>query len=285
VLRVVALQRGPQGIRLAGLASVPGGAIAGRTVDAAVLCATVRRASRGLSWRPRRTVMGVSAGAILLRALPVDAAADDAETADAVERAARTLPVQWSELRLTSAPVDASDESTGRSSRSVLMVAARREPVLARQRLAAIAGLGRVLVDVEAFAAMRAVTHVSATPVLLLDAGSDSLRALVWAPGHAPCMRLQPLPRACHASELAALVARTVGDIGSEGVPAPAVAILAGGRMGGQDVPAAIEAAIGVPCRLADPFAGLSDVPGSAGPPPAPESWLVAVGLARRGLA
>jgi len=282
-LRVAVLRDDPGGTELVGLGSAPSPSGAGSSPDPAMLREVLQRACKGCYWWPRRAAMGVAAGAVLARSLQVDAEATLDEVADAVERAARQLPVGQAELSLAWAPL---------APGSVLMVAARREAVLTRQRLAVRAGLGPVMVDVDLFAGLRAIHPASdggdgARPCLLVDAGSDSVRALAWVPGTAPVLRVLPVPPACTIESLADLVAEAVRGSASGLMAAPEPSVtLAGGRAAEEGVLSAVAARTGVACRLAEPFNGLLDPQGLALMPGSVAAlWPSAVGLARRALA
>lgn len=292
-LRVVVLRRGRAGAELSGLASAPVSG-AGRQVEAVVLRETVRRACRSAGWLPRRVAMGVPAGMVLVRPLQVAADADAEEISDAVDRAARLLPVPLAALRLASALLPHPVFATGAApaQRTLLMIAARREAVLARQHLAALAGLGRVVVDVDIFAAQRGADHAgegvatAAGVSLLVDAGIDSICAMAWSAGQAPVIRVLPVPPLCPVEGLAAAVAEAVRGLS----PAPGgqrpPLVLAGARATEPGLPQAVEALTGADCRLAEPFGGLAEHCAAVDLPAADAAcWPVAVGLARRALA
>jgi len=311
-LRVVALRRRAAGIELAGLAAAPNAVGAGDAPAARVLADTVRRACRSLAWRPRRVVVGVSGAAVFLQTVAVPADADLEETAEAVERIARSLPLPATGVRLAWAPLaavggapslaggastavgppDQADAGPAAEPRTLLLVAARREAVLALQERAASSGLGRVLVDIDTFAALRAVCHATALTAapdrvrILVDAGRDSLRVLAWPERGAPALRVVPVPSGSDPTSLVATVAAAVAGLVGDPCRAPALVELAGGRMLADGVVEALASRLGLPCQLAEPFAALSGgqrpglVPGAAG-----ALWAGAVGLALRGLA
>ena len=297
-LRVVALRRHAAGFELAGLAW-SANETGADVPESRVLADTVRRACRSLAWRPRRVVMGVSGATVLAQPLVVPASADAEETAEAVERVARTLPLPLADVRLAWAPLPSVGPAqldlggvAPAHARTLLLVAARREAVRALQEQAASSGLGRVVVDVDTFAALRALRR-DASPQpgaaggrLLIDAGRDSLRLLAWPDGGVPLLRVVPLPAAGAVTELAGTVVETVASMAGDLGRTPAAVVLAGGRMLADDAAAAVAAGLAVPCQRAEPFAALSAdpplglVPRGAGP-----AWLVAMGLALRGLA
>ena len=278
-VRIVALRSHQGGVELVGLASAPAdtGAMSVR-----VLRAAVQRACRAASWWPRRVALAVPSGAVLTRAVQVVPGADADELADAVERAARQLPVGQTDPSLAWESLAAD---------SVLMVAARRDAVLARQDLAVRAGLGAACIDVDILASL---STLEPSPMaagagdlrVLADAGTDSLRVAAWVPGHAPVLRLLPLPQSCTTGDLADLAAEALRGLGADCATQPAVVHLAGGRALADGVPANLSACTGVCFRLAEPFAGLRDPEGLAVMPAGTAAlWPCAVGLARRALA
>lgn len=295
VIRVATLLGSPRGIELAGLASAPLSSLQGAAGEVPLLRQTVERACRHASCWPRRPAMAVAAGNVLARALQVPLEVDDEAVSELVERAARQLPVAAADLSVAWAvPGDSAEApSAGTSSRPVLMVAARREAVLARQSLAARAGLGRVPIEVDLFASLRAAaaawqdSGVPGAVHLLVDAGLDSVRAVAsCGQGQLPSFRVVPAPRSCTTAQLASAVAEALHGLRS---PTPAVAqvvILSGGRAGAEGLALAITSLTGLSCCFAEPFAGLADPRALApmsGPPAA--VWSCAIGLARRGLA
>jgi Tfp pilus assembly PilM family ATPase len=292
-LRVAALRRGRSGIELSGLASA---ALSGTGLqfEAVMLRETVRRACRRVDWLPRRVAMGVPAGMVLVRPLQVPADADTEEVGDEVDRSARLLPVPPAALRLAWAPLPHPPVATGAlpAQRTLLMVAARREAVLARQHLAALAGLGRVTVDVDIFAALRGSAPTgegegtSAAASLLVDAGADAICAMAWSAGQAPAIRVLPVLPQCPVEDLSAAVADAVRGLSPASAGLPGVMVLAGARAIEGGLAEAVEVRTGAVCRLAEPFIGLAGQGGAVGLPPADAAgWAVAVGLARKALA
>jgi len=290
-IRVAVLRGSPQGVELAGLAAARLAADRSVGPDTAVVRDVVRRACRRTTFWPRRVAMAVGAGGVLARTVQVAGNADEEEIAESVERAARQLPVSVTDLRLTWATSEPVSEE-GTLPRSVLMVAARREAVLARQHLAARAGLGPVVVDVDVFAGLRAVGtmrplgETPGRPFLLVDAGHDSVRAAAVDGGGLPLFRLLPVPPTCTPGELAGVIAEAVQGLVPGEAVSPPVLLLSGGRAGAAGLAALVAERTGMPCRLAEPFAGLIDRQGLALVAGAVATeWPCAVGLARRALA
>lgn len=278
-VRVVALRSHQGGVELVGLASAPADTGA---MSVPILRSTVRRACRAASWWPRRVALAVPSGAVLTRAVQVVPGADAEEVADAVERAARQLPIGQTDPSLAWEALAAD---------SVLMVAARRDAVLARHDLAVRAGLGAACIDVDILASLSTVDPSLAAPGagdlrVLADAGTDSLRVAAWAPGRAPVLRLLPLPESCTTDDLADLAVEALRGLGTESATQPAVVQLAGGRALADGVPLTLSARTGLCFQLTEPFAGLLDPGGLAVMPAgAAALWPCAVGLARRALA
>jgi len=280
-VRVAVLRRGPAGTELLGLASSPVDAQTAAGPAPGVLRDVVRRACRSAYCWPRRVAMAVPANAVVARPVPVDAGAADEEVAEAIERAARQLPVAQADLRLASVPLGPA---------AVLMVAARREAVLARQHLAARAGIGRVMVDVDLFAVMGAIAPADAGgpagACVVVDAGLDSVRAVAWAPGLAPVLRVLPVPQTCGSAGLVERIAEAVGGLVPAGMPPASALFLAGGRALDASLTPAVTARTGDPCRCAEPFTGLQDPQGLVLLPDGVAAlWPCAIGLARRALA
>lgn len=296
-VRVVVLRRGRQGFCLAGLGSAEVAADA-----RAALRIALREACRRVAWRPRRVVLAVPADAVLVRVLPIDAEAGPEEQWEAVERAVRLLPVPRTELRLAWAPtripvVALNEGAAGRpGAHQLCMIAVRRQEVLERQILARDCGLGRVMVDVDVFAAMRGLL-LGSTPAdipllhraplpMLIDQGDASLRALVWPQGGAPLLRVLPAPRAVDAEALGRTVADLVGELAGAAGASPETLWVSGGR--GSNAPAlqAISRWTGLPVGHADPFREcLVDASVARPSGPAAALWLTAYGLALRGTA
>ncbi|MBU3693957.1 MAG: hypothetical protein FGM40_03915 [Rhodocyclaceae bacterium] len=310
-VRVVALRNGAEGAVLAGLALAPLpvdlSPQAASTALPGLLRSAVRSACRRRAWRPRRVVMAVSADAALVRTLPVEASAGAEEVAESVERVLRLQPVPASALRVAWAEVGATpaapqpampDREPGQTApRQVCLVAVRRHEVLARQTLALHGGLGRVLVDLDLFAALRGLlagpptmasdqpgARVGARVPLLIHVGSAAVRALAWPAGMPPALRVVPAPRVADVEALAACVAALSREVAaSAGVPPDGI-VLGGERALPDGLAAAVVRRAGLPAALADPFAGISL---DAGAPPcgaAASPWLTAHGLALRGL-
>ncbi len=293
-IRVAALRRSPRGIELAGLASAPLAVDRPIGSETALVRDAVRRACRHTAYWPRRVAVAVAAGGVLARTVQVADTADDEEVTEAVERAARQLPVPTADLRVAWARPESASFTPAEEAlpRPVLMVAARREAVLARQRLAARAGLGLVLVDVDVFAGLRAMgvappgVEASDPGRLLVDAGSDSVRIVVSAAGGLPLFRVVPLPQPCPLSDLAGAISEALRGLVPDGVAAPPVLVLSGGRVAVEGAARAVNERTGLPCRLAEPFLGLLDEHGLGLMPEVTAAvWPCAVGLARRALA
>lgn len=304
-VRVVALRRGREGVCLAGLGSASMLADA----PAAAIREALRSACRRIAWRPRRVVLAIPADAVLVRVLQTEHGAGPEEQAEAVERAARLIPVPAAELRLAWSPTDvvvdqglapsvAATAADATSERQVCMVAARRQDVLERQTLATVCGLGRVVIDVDLFAAMRglqglcdprvAVAPWSAASLpMLVDGGTASLRALIWPRGGPPLLRVVPAPRPADAETLGASIADLAGELAGSSGTTPDAVLVAGGVVPDDAVLEAIARHTGLPARFVDPFAGIpGDTSGKRPPAGAPAAaWLTACGLALRGLA
>jgi len=300
-VRVVALRRIAGAVWLVGTARVALERDAPPAVLVAPLREAVGTACRRESWRPRRVVMAVPAGAVLLRTLALDASAEPDEIDEAAERAVRALPVTPASLRVVWTPLGGPRPSAvkqeGAASEAVgprehLVVAVRRETVLARQHLAAACGLGRTLVDVDAFAALRAlVSGASAgvppeAPFWLVDVGSDSLRLLAWSTGGVPLLRVVPVPREGGVEALAASVAALLVDARSAGGPSVDEVALCGSGSSAHGLAGAITASTGLACRLVDPFAAIHTGSRAGAIPvgPSAATWAAACGLALRGL-
>lgn len=300
-VRVVALERRAGRLRLAGLASAE---FAAAMPAPRTLAAVVRRACRDLPWRPRRIVSAVAASTVLVRALEVPSTAAEGVFDEALESALRGLPLPASTLRIVWADVgDGWDDpaapgrsgaiaSEPRQPSGAILVAVRREAAAGLQRLLMLAGLGRGLIDIDAFAALRATLHGGSdtdTPILLVDAGSDSLRALAWVPGSVPVLRVAPATRGARAADLAATVGALAREV-APALPLPVTGIvLAGGGALVEGLAASVTTHTGLPCALADPFrrlaADAADSTAPSAPSLPPALWLVACGLALRGLA
>ena len=97
-VRVAVLRRGPAGTELLGLASSPVDAQTAAGPAPGVLRDVVRRACRSAYCWPRRVAMAVPANAVVARPVPVDAGAADEEVAEAIERAARQVPVAQADI-------------------------------------------------------------------------------------------------------------------------------------------------------------------------------------------
>ena len=303
-VRVVALRRHAGAMRLLGLASsslpVPAADGArGVSADAVpVLRETVRAACHAAPWRPRRVVMAVPAALTLLRALEVDAGAGDEDTADAVERAARALPMPLAALRLAWAAADARHTTHAGegvdvpvAARAITLVAVRRETVATCHALAAACGLGRPVIDVDLLAAaqgLRAggVAAPVATGSLLVDIGSDSLRALFPAEAPPTLLRVAPVPRDGTLDTLAAAVVSLADEVQAAARQPVQAIVLCGGRALVEGLPEAVTGQCGRSAVLADAFAGVERLRAQVGSPE-PEGapgalWAIACGLAWR---
>jgi len=283
-VRVVVLRRGRQGFCLAGLGSAEVAAD-----GSAALRIALREACRRVAWRPRRVVLAVPADAVLVRVLPIDAEAGPEEQWEAVERAVRLLPVPRSELRLawalTETPAVAINEAAvGRpGAHQLCMIAVRRQEVLERQMLARDCGLGRVMVDVDLFAAMRGLLPRVPLP-MLIDQGDASLRALVWPQGGSPLLRVVPAPRAVDAEALGRTVADLLGELAGAAGASPEALWVSGGWGSSGPALQAIARWTGLPVGHADPFRECpADVSVARPSGPAAALWLTAYGLALRG--
>lgn len=296
-VRVLVLSPGRQGFCLAGLGS------AEVVADAsAALRIALREACRRVAWRPRRVVLAVPADSVLVRVLPIDAEAGPEEQWEAVERAVRLLPVPRSELRLAWAPTETpvvflNEAAVGRpGARQLCMIAVRRQEVLELQTLARDCGLGRVIVDVDVFAAMRGLllgsTQAVVPPLtraplpMLIDQGDASLRALVWPQGGAPLLRVVPAPRAADAEALGRTVADLVGQLAGAAGASPEALWVSGGWGSSGPALQAIARWTGLSVGHADPFRECPADSSVARPSgPASALWLKAYGLALRGAA
>lgn len=291
-VRVVTLRRVRGDVRVMGLASAVVDPDAPVAAARETVREAVREACRLVPWRPRRVVTAVPAGAVLLRRVEVVAAATADDIDDAVERELRGMAVPLASLRVVWTPLDDGGSQAGRR-REVLVVAVRREAVLARQHLLAAAGLGRSLIDVDAFAALRAaspgVSSLGQTgrPSLLVDAGSESLRVLAWPAGQPPLLHVVPVPREADTAGLAVAVAGVLAELRGALPELPGNVLLCGGRALPPGVAAALESATGLSCSLADPFAAIGAGPGDMAVPAGASAalWATACGLALRGLA
>jgi len=301
-LRVAVLKRHRGDVELVGLAAAPVGT-GSADASAALVRATVRRACRGVPWLPRRVAISIPAGMVLLRPLQVQADAEPDEIAEAMDRAARVLPVPLAALRLAAAPVVSGPAVSGpvvsgpgpasglSASAAWLMVAARREAVLQRQRLAVAAGLGRPIVDVDILAAFRSTLStrdVALAPdvlPILVDVGANAVCAVAWSTATVPVVRVLPVPARCAPAHLAAAIIEAVRGLGTTAPPMPTRLVLTGERALEAGLVEAVEAQGALACRFAQPFGDLATgAPDDPALPVDAAAWPVAMGLARRAL-
>lgn len=276
--RVVALRKSGRGGRLIGTASSRPGATVSGVADARQLRGLVEFACAASPWAPRRIAMAVAARSVLLRDMVIDDEVEDAT--DVVDRVTRTLPLTPAAVRVA---------WTRLSGHRALLVAAHGDQVSARQALASESQIGRVVVDVDVFAGLRAVgvgalEGGEASTTILVDLGSDSVRLLAWSVRQSPVLRVVPLPQQFDESHLVQLIASALVEWGGHSDRAAAV-VLAGGRACAPGLHEALQARTALNLSTADPFAGLElsvcELPPAAERP----AWVNALGLALRGLA
>ena len=181
-VKAVALKRsGTDRWRLVACASepVPHGAIVdGGIVEPEAVAASVRRVLSHSGFRGADVVTSLAGSAVIAKQVTMPMMTDD-ELAGAIEwEAGHYIPFDIQDVTLDFLPLKTTVDATGRSSRDVLLVAAKRQRVAEYADVVARAGRRVVVVDLDAFAlqnAYEANYGQSPSVVVLINAGASAI--------------------------------------------------------------------------------------------------------------
>lgn len=168
----------------------------GLIVDTGAVAGAVQRILRQSRSRAKRAVLAIPVGAVISREITLPASLNEREMEEQVEaEASQYVPFALDEINLDFCVLGASKSSDEEV--DVMMVASRRERVDALQSIAEEAGVELEAIDVDAFAARRALERFTA-PIF----GGEALLALLDVRGGASALRVLRGDKVLHEREL-----------------------------------------------------------------------------------